>query len=181
MSNSSAVFDGDKSLHSIIIPCQYFSVSGILSVRLHQLFTEENLLIDATRLITNTFTKLLDYPSSFWSQIAAAIDCSSTDFWSFGKDVYRYVHQLHEYDSLIRWSFSALVHTNVKHGLTGDIAFNGNGERIESLYEIMNIQSGQSVVVGTYRSNTVSENSQYHSEEISDVRRESKNSLCLFF
>ena len=64
--------------------------SGILSIRLHHSFTEENLLNDATQLITNTFTKLLDYPSSFWSELTPAIDCSSTEFWSFGKDVYRY-------------------------------------------------------------------------------------------
>lgn len=60
--------------------------------------------------------------------------------------------------NIVILSFSALIHTNVKHGLTGDIAFNSNGERVESLYEIINIQYGQSVVVGTYRSNTVSEN-----------------------
>jgi hypothetical protein len=44
----------------------------------------------------------------------------------------------------------------MKHAITGNIAFNDHGDRIESLYEIINIQHGQSKVVGTYRSNTVS-------------------------
>jgi hypothetical protein len=52
--------------------------------------------------------------------------------------------------------FRALINTNVKDGITGNIEFNEKGERIESLYEIINIQHGQSKVVGTYRSNTVS-------------------------
>jgi hypothetical protein len=52
--------------------------------------------------------------------------------------------------------FRALVNTNVKNGLTGNIAFNEEGDRIESLYEVINIQRGQSTSVGTYRSNTVS-------------------------
>lgn len=55
------------------------------------------------------------------------------------------------------FSRSALVHTNVKQGLTGDIEFTANGERIQSFYDVINIQHGQSVVVGTYRSNTVSD------------------------
>jgi hypothetical protein len=52
--------------------------------------------------------------------------------------------------------FSELVKTKLKHALTGNIAFNDHGDRIESLYEIINIQDGQPKVVGTYRSNTVS-------------------------
>ncbi|UJR33351.1 hypothetical protein I4U23_020800 [Adineta vaga] len=40
---------------------------GILGVKLHPSFTEENLLIDATELIVNTFTKFREYPISFWS------------------------------------------------------------------------------------------------------------------
>jgi ABC-type branched-subunit amino acid transport system substrate-binding protein len=52
--------------------------------------------------------------------------------------------------------FRTLIHTNVKNGITGNIEFNEKGDRIESLYEIINIQYGQSKVVGTYRSNTVS-------------------------
>jgi hypothetical protein len=54
--------------------------------------------------------------------------------------------------------FSALVNTSVNQGVTGDIEFNENGDRIESLYEIINIQHGQPKVVGIYRSNTVSLN-----------------------
>ncbi len=48
------------------------------------------------------------------------------------------------------------MNTNVIQGITGNIAFNEEGDRIESLYEIINIQQGQMKVVGTYRTNTVS-------------------------
>jgi ABC-type branched-subunit amino acid transport system substrate-binding protein len=48
-----------------------------------------------------------------------------------------------------------LLNTSVLHGITGDIEFNEEGDRIESLYEIINIQQGQLKAVGTYRSNTV--------------------------
>lgn len=41
--------------------------------------------------------------------------------------------------------------------MTGSIAFNEEGDRIESLYEIINIQQGQVKVVGTYRTNTVNQ------------------------
>jgi hypothetical protein len=63
---------------------------GILGVKLHQSFNEENLLIDATQLIINTFTKFLDYSSSFWAESVSVIDCSSTEPWSYGIDVYQY-------------------------------------------------------------------------------------------
>ena len=49
-----------------------------------------------------------------------------------------------------------LLNTNVVGGITGNIEFNEEGDRIESLYEIVNMQQGQLKVVGTYRSNTVS-------------------------
>lgn len=49
----------------------------------------------------------------------------------------------------------ALINTIVLQGLTGMIAFNDHGDRLESLYEIINIQQQQSQVVGNYRSNTV--------------------------
>ena len=52
--------------------------------------------------------------------------------------------------------YRKFISTNVKHAITGNIAFNDEGDRIESLYEIINIQHGQSKVVGSYRSNAVS-------------------------
>jgi hypothetical protein len=64
--------------------------SGILGVKLHHSFNEENLLIDAAQLIRNTFMKFLNYPSTFWLQDSPVIDCSSTEPWSHGRDVYRY-------------------------------------------------------------------------------------------
>lgn len=48
-----------------------------------------------------------------------------------------------------------LVNTSITNGITGNIAFNEEGDRIESLYEIINIHHGQVKVVGTYRTNTV--------------------------
>jgi ABC-type branched-subunit amino acid transport system substrate-binding protein len=54
------------------------------------------------------------------------------------------------------WIFRELLHTSVVNGITGNIKFNEEGDRIESLYEVINIQDGQMKVVGTYRSNTVS-------------------------
>lgn len=48
------------------------------------------------------------------------------------------------------------MNTSVEHGMTGNIEFNEEGDRIESLYEIINVQQGQLKVVGTYRTNTVS-------------------------
>jgi len=50
---------------------------------------------------------------------------------------------------------STLINTKVLSGQTGNIAFNEQGDRIESLYDIINIQNGQAIVVGSYRSNTV--------------------------
>ena len=50
---------------------------------------------------------------------------------------------------------STLINTTVLSGQTGNIAFNEQGDRIESLYDIINIQNGQAIVVGSYRSNTV--------------------------
>jgi hypothetical protein len=62
---------------------------GLLGVRLHHSFNEENLLIDATKLLVNTFSKFINN-SAFWSEKASAINCSSTEAWSFGTDLYRY-------------------------------------------------------------------------------------------
>lgn len=49
----------------------------------------------------------------------------------------------------------ALINTTISNGMTGNLAFNEEGDRIESLYEIINIQQGQAKVVGSYRTNTV--------------------------
>lgn len=48
-----------------------------------------------------------------------------------------------------------LLNTSLARGITGNIEFNEEGDRIESLYEIINIQDGLSKTVGTYRTNTV--------------------------
>ncbi|CAF0819485.1 unnamed protein product [Rotaria sordida] len=110
---------------------------GLLAVKLNDSFNEENLLIDATQLIRNTFIKFLNYTPLFWSENMSVIDCLSTEPWIYGKDVYK-----------------TLVNTSVKHGKTGNIEFNEEGDRIESLYNIINIQFGQQKIVGFYRSNT---------------------------
>lgn len=55
----------------------------------------------------------------------------------------------------------AFIRTSVEQGLTGNITFNNEGDRIESLYEILNIQYGEMKVVGTYRSNAVSQTSSH--------------------
>ncbi|CAF0897335.1 unnamed protein product [Adineta steineri] len=119
VSNSSALFD------------------GILGVKLHSSFTEENLLIDATQLIMNTFSKFIHHPPLFWSEKISVLNCSSMQSWSYGRDV-----------------FQTFLNSSVEGGITGNISFNEGGDRIESLYEIINIQHGQLTVVGTYRSNT---------------------------
>jgi hypothetical protein len=72
-SNSSAIFD------------------GLIGVKLHNSFTEENLLIDATKLLINTFNKFTDYSSLFWTDKTSPINCSSTEAWKYGKDLYRYI------------------------------------------------------------------------------------------
>ncbi|CAF0729637.1 unnamed protein product [Adineta ricciae] len=119
VTNSSALFD------------------GILGVKLHHTFNEENLLIDATELIMNTFMKFRQHPVAFWSNKTSVLNCSSTKAWQYGNEVYQ-----------------AFVRTSVEQGLTGNITFNNEGDRIESLYEIINVQYGDMKVVGTYRSNT---------------------------
>ncbi|CAF0921867.1 unnamed protein product [Rotaria sordida] len=118
-SNSTALFD------------------GILGVRLHNSFNEENLLIDATKLLMNTFDKFNNHTSLFWDTKIPAINCLSTESWPYGKDLYR-----------------ELLNASVINGITGNIEFNEEGDRVESLYEIINIQQGQLKVVGNYRSNT---------------------------
>jgi hypothetical protein len=73
ISNSSALFD------------------GLLGVKLHHLFNEENLLVDATKLLLNTFTRAIrSLPAIFVSlDTFSAINCSSTESWSFGDQLYR--------------------------------------------------------------------------------------------
>ena len=65
--------------------------NGLLGVRLHRLFNEENLLIDATKILVHTFSKFIDYESSFWSQKTPTINCLSTEAWTYGRDVYKYI------------------------------------------------------------------------------------------
>ena len=50
---------------------------------------------------------------------------------------------------------SEILNTAVLDGITGNVEFNEEGDRIESLYEVMNIQNNQMKTVGTYRTNTV--------------------------
>jgi len=64
-------------------------IDGLLGVRLHHRFTQENLLIDATNLLVQTFSKFINN-SLFWSEKPLAIDCSSTEPWTFGKELYRF-------------------------------------------------------------------------------------------
>ncbi|CAF4292745.1 unnamed protein product, partial [Rotaria sp. Silwood2] len=111
---------------------------GLLGVRLHNSFNEENLLIDATKLLVNTFDKFNDHASLFWSTKTPAINCLSTESWLYGKDLYK-----------------ELLNSSVINGITGNIEFNEEGDRVESLYDIINVQKGQLKVVGNYRSNTI--------------------------
>jgi hypothetical protein len=115
-SNSSEIFD------------------GLLGVRLHSLFSEENLLIDAVKLLVNTFNKFIDYPP-FWSEKTTAINCSTIEAWEFGKDLYKYIYLVFIllYEKKV-WIFRELLHTSVVNGITGNIKFNEEGDRIESLY-----------------------------------------------
>ncbi len=58
-------------------------------------------------------------------------------------------------------SYRELVTTSVINGTTGNIEFNEEGDRIESLYEIINVQQNELKVVGNYRTNTVSWKTQF--------------------
>jgi len=112
--------------------------NGLLGVKLHHSFSEENLLIDATKLLLNTFEKFLHQTDSIlWSDDISAINCSATEPWPLGTDLY------HE-----------ILNAVVLDGVTGNVAFNDEGDRIESLYEVINIQNDQMTTVGTYRTNT---------------------------
>ena len=101
--------------------------------------------MDAIQLILNTFSKFLDYPSSFWLESQPTIDCSSIKFWSYGKDVYQYfeVFLISRSKKLDDLFYRKFINTSVKHAITGSIEFNDEGDRIESLYQIINIQNGQ--------------------------------------
>lgn len=61
---------------------------GLLGVRLHYSFNEENLLVDATNLLVSTFGQFINY-SEFWSEKTSPINCSSIEFWSYGRTLYR--------------------------------------------------------------------------------------------
>ncbi|CAF1349247.1 unnamed protein product [Adineta ricciae] len=113
-----------------------FMFDGLLAVRLHSSFTEENLLIDATTVLIETFYKFISH-TLFWNEKKPAINCSTIEPWKYGKEVY-----------------SKILETDVVNGTTGNIQFNEEGDRVESLYEIINIQNKQMKVVGTYRTNT---------------------------
>ena len=64
--------------------------NGLLGVKLHHSFNEENLLIDATKLLINTFEKFLRQTDSIlWSEEIAAINCSATEPWPLGTDLYQ--------------------------------------------------------------------------------------------
>ena len=63
---------------------------GLLGVRLHHSFNEENLLVDATSLLVSAFGQFINY-SEFWSEKTSPINCSSTDVWPYGKNLYRFV------------------------------------------------------------------------------------------
>jgi len=61
-------------------------IIGLIGVKLHDSLNEENLLFDATSLISNTFLKFIDHPN-FWSN-KSVVNCSSTEPWADGKEVY---------------------------------------------------------------------------------------------
>ena len=86
-SNSSALFDGLPVCLRLELGLEL--CAGLLGVKLHDVFNEENLLLDARQLVINAFTRLLNYPPLFWSEEVTAIACSSTEPWSYGADVYR--------------------------------------------------------------------------------------------
>ena len=65
ISNSTAIFD------------------GLLGVKLHNSFSEENLLIDATKLLINTYKKFLNSTIEFWTEKNPPINCSSTEPWVY--------------------------------------------------------------------------------------------------
>jgi hypothetical protein len=137
------------------------TVLGLLGVKLHESFSEENLLIDALELISNTFRQFLTYPVTFWSDAISAINCSSTEPWPYGREVHRSVQIFSCTQKIRSPSSRAFINSNVSHGMTGSVAFNQQGDRLESLYEVINIQYGRAQVVGTYRSNTVSEATEF--------------------
>ena len=67
-----------------------FLALGLIGVKLHNSFNEENLLVDAIQLIINTLPKFHDFPSLFWVESDSLIDCSSVLPWSYGTDIYQY-------------------------------------------------------------------------------------------
>jgi len=56
----------------------------------------------------------------------------------------------------VSFFYRELLNTKITNGTTGNIAFNDEGDRVESLYEIVNVQDKSLKIVGTYRTNTVS-------------------------
>ena len=55
--------------------------------------------------------------------------------------------------------FSELVNTSLENGLTGELLLSGNGDRINSVYQILNLKNREDnelTVVGEYRDEQVS-------------------------
>lgn len=65
---------------------------GLLGVRLHYSFSEENLLVDATNLLVDAFGQFINQPE-FWLDKTSPINCSSTEVWTYGKHLYRFHQQ----------------------------------------------------------------------------------------
>lgn len=53
-------------------------------------------------------------------------------------------------------NYSVLQNQELVNGRTGNVSFNGAGDRLNAVYEIVNIQSGGSVVVGNCAISNVS-------------------------
>jgi len=51
---------------------------------------------------------------------------------------------------------STLQNQELVHGRTGNVSFNGAGDRVNAVYDIVNVQSSGSVVVGNCIVNNVS-------------------------
>lgn len=62
---------------------------GLLGVRLHYSFSEENLLADATSVLVNAFGQFINQPD-FWMEKTSPINCSSTEVWTYGKQLFKF-------------------------------------------------------------------------------------------
>ena len=57
---------------------------------------------------------------------------------------------------LVSSADSILQNQQLVNGRTGNVSFNGAGDRVNAVYEIVNVQSGGSVVVGNWTVDSVS-------------------------